>query len=1523
MMRARRSVYLRGLAALAIWSVAVTGAVLAPQAAVAETPTPDVSAQTVTVGEDGSVVVDATTGAADIDNSAAPDATIEETVPGEGDGDPVASDEDPSAPSVDAPESPSTPPANEDDATPDEVVVVEEPRGDDAPQRAGPQVAGETGISGTVTDTSGAPIEGAEVLLYPGSENDGYYTSAYTEDDGSYRIDWLEPGSYTVLVIAPDGVNLQRTWFGGVTGQADAETIELADGAHRSGIDVTLTAGARISGTVKTDKGAAVAGADVRVYEWRESSDGPRWEWVDSVSSGASGAFDFVGLPGGTYAVEVTPLDEQNLIGEWWRDAATPDAAEPIVLGDGDSATDIHMKVALGARLSGKVTDTKNAPVANASVEVYRYIPEQEWWDWEKQVTTAADGTFTVRSLPAGTYTLRFRAPTGVNLVPQYWGGSQTQSDATPIEVGAGGTVTNLSVKLQSGSQITGRILTAGGAAISGSVDVYKVVTEDDWSYNNWVDIVSTDNTGAYKVVGLPAGDYKLQFSSDEDGYATEWWDDEALERNADIITLASGATRTGVTARLSAAASISGTVLDAEGNPLEWASVNVYLVTPEGREQIVSGSTREDGTYTVGRLPAGTYAVEVPKPWDSDALGEWWSDKPTFETADRITLAAGAARTKVDFTLSTGASISGRITDDEGAPVSLAQVTLYRWSVDVENDSSYWDSIEWGEADDDGRYAFRGLERGTYTVQFRAPEGGNLLSEYWNDVAQNDDATAIDVDRGDAITDIDAVLSTGGSITGRVTGTDDAPIADIEVWVSEYDGGESSRSVITADDGSWAVNGLTPGTYRVYFDAPASTSLIDEWWDDAREYSDATSIVVEAGAAVTGIDAALAVGGSISGTVRSASGVVAGVQVEVSAKTADGFLDYRGSTLTDGTGRYTFGGLEPGNYVVSFTTDSSDNLVPEWWNNVTRSADATAIAITGATARTGIDATLAKGATLSGIVTGPDGKPVRDVWINLETSDGKWTRLSAAQTGTDGKWAARGLPAGTYLVSFETAWESPLIGEWWNDTLDRAKAAPIKVAAGATISTVNAKLAKGASLSGTVTSASGPLKTARVMTYRKTADGWTYGKDTVTDAQGRYLIEGLLPGTYAVRFDGPDGQNLVREWWNDKPTRAAADTISLTGATAKTKVDAKLSTGATISGTVTAPAGTSLGWASVSALRKLSSGWEQVGYGYVEENGSYSIAGLGAGTYTLKFQGGVPSYTSEWWKDKITEATATTFTVTAGKAHTGFDATLATPIAASRPSLTGTLKVGSPLKITPGTWQKGAALTYRWWVNGELVPGATSATYTPAGTSAGKWIAGEVTGSLAGYGTVNWFTTERGPIANGTLTAPTPTISGTPVIGSTLTAKAGTWTKGTKLAYQWFAKGKAISGATKSTYKVTSGVADKTITVRVTGSLTGYTTASKTSKATAAVLKTATPKISGTAKVGSTLTAKPGTWTSKTTFAYQWYANGKAISKATKVTYKIPKSLAGKKITVKVTGKKSGYASAAKTSAATGSIKR
>ena len=85
---------------------------------------------------------------------------------------------------------------------------------------------------------------------------------------------------------------------------------------------------------------------------------------------------------------------------------------------------------------------------------------------------------------------------------------------------------------------------------------------------------------------------------------------------------------------------------------------------------------------------------------------------------------------------------------------------------------------------------------------------------------------------------------------------------------------------------------------------------------------------------------------------------------------------------------------------------------------------------------------------------------------------------------------------------------------------------------------------------------------------------------------------------------------------------------------------------------------------------------------------------------------------------------------------------------------------------------------------------------------------------------------------------SPTPTISGTAKYGKTLTGKAGTWSPKPTLSYRWYRAGKAISGATKTTYKLTKSDIGKTITVKVTGKGSGLQTVSKMSKATAKVAK-------------------------------------------------------------------------------------
>lgn len=171
-------------------------------------------------------------------------------------------------------------------------------------------------------------------------------------------------------------------------------------------------------------------------------------------------------------------------------------------------------------------------------------------------------------------------------------------------------------------------------------------------------------------------------------------------------------------------------------------------------------------------------------------------------------------------------------------------------------------------------------------------------------------------------------------------------------------------------------------------------------------------------------------------------------------------------------------------------------------------------------------------------------------------------------------------------------------------------------------------------------------------------------------------------------------------------------------------------------------------------------------------------------------------------------------------------------------------------------------------------------------------------------------------------ITAPTPGVSGTPVAGSTLTATAGTWTTGTALSYRWYADGVAITGATAKTLSVGSALKDKRLQVRVTGRKDGYATVTKSSASTKRVQVAPRPTISGTPKVTYTLTAKRGTsWSSGTSFTYQWYADGRAISGATYSTLKLSAGRVGQTIKVKVTGRKSGYPTVSRTSAATAAV--
>ncbi|MFD7615984.1 hypothetical protein [Streptomyces sp. NPDC059802] len=265
-------------------------------------------------------------------------------------------------------------------------------------------------------------------------------------------------------------------------------------------------------------------------------------------------------------------------------------------------------------------------------------------------------------------------------------------------------------------------------------------------------------------------------------------------------------------------------------------------------------------------------------------------------------------------------------------------------------------------------------------------------------------------------------------------------------------------------------------------------------------------------------------------------------------------------------------------------------------------------------------------------------------------------------------------------------------------------------------------------------------------------------------------------------------------------------------------------------------------------------------------------------------------------------------------------------------PTIGTTARVGDRLTAAPGTWAPApTSYAYQWNADGQPITGATAAAYTVPVSLLGKKIGVTVTARRTGTADVP-ATSAALTVAKGAApgVTTTPNITGTVKVGAKLTTTNGSWTPvATSYGYQWKADGKAIKGATASTYTVPASLLGKYLTITVTahraGHADGFATPASVKVAKGSAPKaTKQPTISGTAKVGRTLKAAHGTWTpAPTSYGYQWYASGKAISGATKSSLTLKSAQRGKKITVKVTARRTGHASGTAISKATKAVAR
>ena len=261
-------------------------------------------------------------------------------------------------------------------------------------------------------------------------------------------------------------------------------------------------------------------------------------------------------------------------------------------------------------------------------------------------------------------------------------------------------------------------------------------------------------------------------------------------------------------------------------------------------------------------------------------------------------------------------------------------------------------------------------------------------------------------------------------------------------------------------------------------------------------------------------------------------------------------------------------------------------------------------------------------------------------------------------------------------------------------------------------------------------------------------------------------------------------------------------------------------------------------------------------------------------------------------------------------------------------PSMANTTAVGATLEYTPQQWAtNGVVDEFQWLKNEEAIPGATGTSLLVAEDYVGTTLRMVQTASK-GPNHYPYENNYNSAYVTGEdfVTGGSGEIPGVVAVGDTISPTiTKEWTpKATSYTYEWWAYNDDSSEviSTSKSLTVPASALGKKLLVYITARKSGFLPWTVQSaevtvgpKVVVPKLVAANPTVVGTVKQGATLTAKPGAWnTTGVTTSYQWFEerSGKesAIAGATNSAYKIPAAKAGAKLSVRVSGKKTGFQS-------------
>lgn len=608
--------------------------------------------------------------------------------------------------------------------------------------------------------------------------------------------------------------------------------------------------------------------------------------------------------------------------------------------------------------------------------------------------------------------------------------------------------------------------------------------------------------------------------------------------------------------------------------------------------------------------------------------------------------------------------SIQGRVSTTGGEPLSGIEVLLYHYTSPNVLRTTVTDAA--------GNYTIGALPPGAYRLEARDPTGIYGF-QFYGQTASFVEAAQVVV-AGNNVVGIDIALGPAAAVGGTISAN----------------GGYTFTRLVAAlyrpaGDGSWAIHatqpmtapanysfgGLAAGSYRVCafgYQVPQSFSFLTEvlgWAEchadqiprgpsnlssispDQFQPLDANDIVLSTGQVIQDIHLVLGDTSQLQGRVSAEDGQpLAGIRVLAE----ESQLGIQSEAWTDADGRYRFGYLLPGSYLLRFA-DPNQHYAPEYYPNAWSLPQAHQIAVNTRSRHT-IDAVLSAGARLTGTVRLEESGPPPNLVLQLSTQfpdDYRLLQYVYPLTGepqslnvgvlrydpNTGAYEVTGIPPGRYVVYAYANLDGLFFVSGFYGGTGAPAITPVSLEAGQLTPNVDIELAPGefsGSISGQVLAEGRPQANIEVGLFHTAFDSSSGPRlpfvYTLTDDQGRYRIEGLPSMTYYVGFRDRAGLYATTYYTRSSSLDGAA-WVEVWGGAVVSNVNADLELGGGIEGTVRQLGGGPLANYKLFLYAAFPASWLPTGlawrlHDYVDvrsdAQGHYQVTGLPPGRYRVGF---------------------------------------------------------------------------------------------------------------------------------------------------------------------------------------------------------------------------------------------------------------------------------------------------------------